>query len=182
MTGATPSGFVCTTCGAFHDEMPLTLVVAAPAAWEAIPEPDRVRRALLTADQCVIDDAYFFLLGRLELPILEGGPPFTWMTWVSVSEAHFLRASALWQTEGREAEPPCFAWVQSSLPYPVATLNMKADLLTQPVGERPRVVLQAADHPLYREQKFGIGKLRVQQIVEAILHPVEPPGKGQSKT
>ena len=164
------SGFVCKTCGARHDDMPRLLTVAAPAAWEAMPEEERATRALLTADQCVIDDAYFFVLGRLELPVHDGGEPFTWMTWVSVSENHFLRASQLWQTRGREAEPPYFAWVQSSLPYPLPTLNLKADLLTQPVGQRPKVFLQETDHPLYREQKLGIGPERVQEIVESILH------------
>ena len=164
------SGFVCKTCGAFHEDMPRLLTVAAPAAWEALPEAERTRQALLTADQCVIDDTFFFILGRLELPVLDGGEPFTWMTWVSVSEGHFLRASQLWQAAGREAEPPYFAWVQSSLPYPVPTLNLKADLLTQPVGQRPKVMLQATDHPLYREQKSGISVARVQEIVEAILH------------
>jgi len=164
------SGFVCKTCGALHEDMPRLLTVAAPAAWEAIPEAERTRRALLTADQCVIDDAFFFILGRLELPVRDGGEPFTWMTWVSVSEGNFLRASQLWQAAGREAEPPYFAWVQSSLPYPVPTLNLKADLLTQPVGQRPKVMLQATDHPLYCEQKSGISVERVQEIVEAILH------------
>ena len=164
------SGFVCTTCGGVHEDMPRLLTVAAPAAWEAIPEADRTRRALLTADQCVIDDTWFFLLGRLELPVQDGGEPFTWMTWVSVSEGDFLRASQLWQTAGREAEPPFFGWIQSSLPYPVPTLNLKADIFTQPVGRRPRIVLQETDHPLYREQKSGIGVERVQEIVEAILH------------
>ena len=164
------TGFVCRTCGAFHEDMPRLLTVAAPAAWEALPEHERAARAVLSADQCVIDDADFFILGRLELPVLDGGEPFTWMTWVAVSEAHFLRASQLWWTAGREAEPPCFAWVQSSLPYPVATLNMKADLVTQPVGQRPKVMLQEADHPLYREQKLGIRPERVQEIVESILH------------
>jgi len=164
------SGFACKTCGGRHDDMPRLLTVAAPAAWEALPEKERATRAMLTADQCIIDDAWFFILGRLELPVLDGGEPFTWMTWVSVSEDDFLRASQLWQTRGREAERPCFAWVQSSLPYPVPTLNLKADLFTQPVGQRPKVRLQATDHPLYREQKFGIGPERVQEIVESILH------------
>ena len=68
------------------------------------------------------------------------------------------------------SQPPYFASVQSSLPYPEPTLNLKADLMTQPVGQRPKVILQATDHPLYREQKFGITPERVQEIVEAILH------------
>ena len=163
------TGFSCKTCGGFHEEMPRLLGVAAPAAWTALPESAR-RRGHLTDDQCIIDDTWFFLLGRLELPVHDGGEPFTWMTWVSLSEDNFLRASELWQTRGREREPPYFAWIQSSLPYPVPTLNLKADLMTQPVGQRPKIFLQEVDHPLWREQKHGISTERVQEIVESILH------------
>jgi hypothetical protein len=163
------TAFACKTCGGFHEAMPRLLTVGAPAAWTALPESDR-RRGHLTDDQCIIDDKWFFILGRLELPVHDGGEPFTWMTWVSLGEAHFLRASALWHTPGREREPPYFAWIQSSLPYPVPTLNLKADLMTQPVGERPKIFLQEADHPLWREQKHGISTERVQEIVESILH------------
>ena len=163
------TGFVCRTCGALHEEMPRLLTVAAPAAWQALSESDR-QRGHLTDDQCIIADTWFFILGRLELPVHDGGEPFTWMTWVSVSEENFLRSSALWQTHGREREPPYFAWIQSSLPYPVPTLNLKADLMTQPVGQRPKIFLQETDHPLWREQKQGISADRVQEIVESILH------------
>ena len=164
------TAFVCKTCGATHENLPRLLTVATPAAYEALPESERYR-AVLTDDQCVIDDKWFFLLGRLELPVHDGGEPFTWMTWVSVSEDNFLRTSELWQTRGREREPPYFAWVQSSLPgYAAPTLNLKADLMTQPVGQRPKVFLQEVDHPLWREQKHGIPVERVQEIVESILH------------
>jgi hypothetical protein len=163
------TGFVCRTCGAFRAEMPRLLAVPAPAAWEALPESER-HRGHLTDDQCIIDDTWFFMLGRLELPVHDGGEPFTWMTWVSLSEGNFLRASELWQTRGREREPPYFAWIQSQLPYPVPTLNLKADLMTQPVGQRPKIFLQEADHPLWREQKHGITAERVQEIVESVLH------------
>jgi len=47
---------------------------------------------------------------------------------------------------------------------------LKANLLTQPVGQRPLVVLQEAEHRLYREQSEGISMARVQEIVEAALH------------
>ena len=163
------TAFICRTCGASHEEMPRLLTVAAPAAWQALTETER-RRGHLTDDQCIIDDRWFFLLGRLELPVDDGGEPFTWMTWVSVSEDNFLRSSELWQTPGREREPPYFAWIQSALPYPEPTLNLKADLMTQPVGQRPKIFLQETEHPLWREQKHGISTARVQEIVESILH------------
>ena len=163
-------GFHCSSCGQYHDELPLVLGASAPAAWEAIPESEREARALLSSDQCIIDSSHFFLLGRLKLPVLDGPHPFTWLTWVSVSEANFNRAGELWSEKGRESEPPYFSWVQSALPYTGGTLNLKANLVTKPVGERPEVVLHEIDHPLYREQSRGISMARVQQIVEAALH------------
>jgi len=70
-------GFHCATCGSYHEELPLVLGARAPAAWEAIPAAEREARAQLSSDQCVIDDEHFFLLGRLELPVLDGEHPFT---------------------------------------------------------------------------------------------------------
>ena len=115
-------GFLCSCCGQYHDDLPQVLGAPAPAAWEAIPASERDERAVLSSDQCVIDNAHFFLLGRLELPILNGPDPFTWLTWVSVSESSFSRASDLWSSEGRESEPPYSARVQSALPYAGGTL------------------------------------------------------------
>ncbi|HEX5720631.1 MAG TPA: DUF2199 domain-containing protein [Thermoanaerobaculia bacterium] len=165
-------GFHCSTCGSHHDELPLVLGAFAPAAWEALPENQREARAVLSSDQCIIDNQQFFLLGRLDIPVVGQENPFTWLTWVSVSEANFERASDLWHTEGRESEPPYFAWIQSALPYPGGTLSLKAKLITQPLGERPLVVLEETDHPLAVEQREGITAARLQSIVEAALHGV----------
>jgi hypothetical protein len=163
-------GFHCSTCGQYHAELPLVLGNPAPAAYEAVPVAERSERCALSSDQCVIDNKHFFLLGRLEIPMLGQSEPFTWLCWVSVSEKNFERASELWHAEGRESEPPYFAWVQSALPYPESTLNLKANLVTKPLGERPLVVLQQAEHPLFREQAHGVQLARVQQIVESALH------------
>jgi hypothetical protein len=96
--------------------------------------------------------------------------PFVWLSWVSVSEANFTRASELWSRPGREGEPPYFVWLQSALPYPGGTLSLRGSLHTQPVGCRPLIVLEASDHPLSVEQSQGITRARVQEIVEAALH------------
>jgi hypothetical protein len=164
------TGFHCSTCGKYHEELPLVLGAPAPAAWDAIPPADRTAHCAISSDQCVIKGEHFFVLGRLEIPILDGGDPFTWLCWVSLSEKNFDRACELWQQEGRESEPPYFAWVQSALPYPGGTLSLKANLVTQPLGQRPLVKLQESDHPLYIEQSQGITMARVKQIVEAALH------------
>lgn len=163
-------GFICSTCGQYHDELPLVLGAPAPAAYEAIPLAEREQRTSLSSDQCVIDDKHFFVLGRLQLPVMDGPHPFTWLTWVSLSEKNFLRVSDLWHTVGRESEEPYFALLQSALPYQGGTLSLQASLHMQPIGQRPLVVLHEADHPLYREQCHGITMARVQQIVESALH------------
>jgi hypothetical protein len=166
----TSTGFHCSTCGQHHPELPLVLGARAPAAWDAIPAGERTPACGLSTDQCVIQGKHFFILGRLELPVLDGDAPFTWLCWVSVSEKNFDRATELWEREGRESEPPYFAWIQSALPYPRTTLGLRANLVTLPLGQRPLVQLQESDHPLYLEQVRGITMARVRQIVEAALH------------
>ena len=89
----------------------------APALWYTLPESERAFRALLSSDQCVIDDEYFFVRGRILLPIVESDDSFIWLAWVSLSAKSFERMSELWDTEGREAEPPYFGWLQCALPY-----------------------------------------------------------------
>jgi hypothetical protein len=166
----TTSGFHCATCGDYHAELPLVLGNPAPAAWEALSPEDRTEYCGLSSDQCVIKGEQFFILGRLEIPITDGDEQFTWLCWVSVSEKHFDRACELWQQEGRETEPSYVARVQSALPYPGGTLDLEANLVTRPLGQRPLVILQQSNHPLYVEQSQGRSMARVRQIVEAALH------------
>jgi hypothetical protein len=163
-------GFHCTCCGQFHEELPMSLGSPAPAAWFEVPEGDRPTRTALSSDQCIIDNTHFFLLARLELPVVDASESFFWLIWVSVSEANFNRANDLWHTEGREGEPPYFVWVQSALPYPGGTLSLKGELRTQPVGQRPLVYLEPTEHQLSLEQREGITMARVQQIIEGALH------------
>jgi hypothetical protein len=164
------SGFHCSQCGEYHDQLPMSFGAAAPAAWYAIPEPEREQRAQLSSDQCIIDGKYFFLLGRLQLPVVDSPEPFVWLTWVSVSEENFNRASDFWHRAGRESEHPYFAWIQSELPYQTSTLALRASLQTQPVGCRPLVDLEPCDHPLAIEQQTGIDMTRVREIVQNVLH------------
>eukprot|EP01034_Spumella_vulgaris_P030555 gene30555-37794_t len=125
----TNKGFNCSSCGQYHSELPMVLGSPAPAAWDALAPAERTSDAGsgLSSDQCVIRGKHFFILGRLEIPVIDGDHPFTWLCWVSVNEKSFDRACELWAVEGRESEPPYFAWMQSALPYPVGTLNLQAD-------------------------------------------------------
>jgi hypothetical protein len=163
-------GFPCRRCGERHDKLPLHYGFHAPASWHGVPEPERVRRCLLSSDQCVIDDEFFFLVGNLELPVVGTDDLFSWDEWVSISPANFARACELWERPERVSEPPYFGWLNSSVPGYPETLSLKTLVHTRPVGVRPRIELEPTGHPLAVEQREGITWGRVQEIAEIALH------------
>jgi len=162
--------YTCKTCGKLHDELPFCYGAKAPYSWSIIPEKERKKRGELSSDQCVIDDKFFFILGRLEIPIIDINEQFCWLVWVSLSEKNFLRSFELWETKGRESEPPYFGWCNTLLPCYPDTLSLKTHVHTRPVGQRPFIELEPTDHPLAIEQRNGITMARVQEIAEMILH------------
>jgi hypothetical protein len=165
-------GYQCSTCGEFHPGLPFSYGSTAPVPYYDIPEAEREERVLLSSDQCVIDDEHFFIMGRLEIPVHDADDGvFSWNVWVSLSKENFERASDLWETSGRENQPPYFGWLSTSLPcYEVDTFLLKTNIHTRKVGERPFVELEPTDHPLAIEQRTGIDLKRVQEIAECVLH------------
>ena len=164
------SGYLCNTCGKLHNELPMCFGPRAPDLWYSIPEANRGERDELSTDLCVIEGKHFFVLGRILIPVIDGPSPFVWLAWVSLSEKSFFRMGDLWESEGRESEPPYFGWLQNALPYEPTTLNLRTQLQTMPLGERPIILLEKTSHPLSVEQHTGITMARVQQIAENALH------------
>jgi len=163
-------GWQCRSCGQFHRELPMHYGPPAPALWYRIPESERKVRAALSSDQCIIDDKYFFVVGNLEIPVVELNALFSWDVWVSLSAKNFARAIELWQQAGRESEPPYFGWLSTTLPAYPDTLSLKTHVHTRNVGQRPRIELEPTDHPLAIEQRQRITMARVQEIAETVLH------------
>lgn len=163
-------GFTCRTCSQYHEELPLHYGVDAPDAWYDIDPTQRSQRALLSSDQCIIDEQYFFMRGNIELPIIGSDQIFSWSVWVSLSEQNFDRAAQLWEQDGREDEPPYFGWLQTRISCYPDTINLKTHMYTSVVGERPRIVIEPTEHPLAVEQQEGITWERIQTIAETLLH------------
>lgn len=164
--------YKCSTCHEQHEGLPFSYGPPVPAMWYDIPQDQRESRVDLSSDQCVIDEKYFFVLGRIEIPVVDVDEVFAWLVWVSLSEHNFLRMSELWEIEGRESEAPYFGWLHSSLPcYPATTMNLKTSVHTRPVGSRPFIELERTDHPLSIEQERGITMLRVQEIADKSYIP-----------
>jgi hypothetical protein len=163
-------GFTCSCCGQHHDQLPMAFHAEAPAYWthDLPPSPKNT----LTSDQCVIGGDAFFVHGLIEIPVVDSDEVFAWGVWVSLSKENFARADKLWDTAGRENEPPYFGWISTELGlYQPSTINLKSRVHTRPVGLRPTIELEPTDHPLAVEQRTGITLERVREIAEAILHP-----------
>ncbi|MGH3389065.1 MAG: DUF2199 domain-containing protein [Actinomadura sp.] len=166
-------GYTCSSCGRHHSELPLSFAAPAPDYWtpDLVDDP----HSELSSDQCVIKGQAFFVHGLIEIPVTDSGQVFTWGVWISLSGESFARTSQLWNTSGREAEPPYFGWLSTELPiYSPTTINLKTNLHTRPLGGRPAVELEPTTHPLAVEQRDGITRARVQQIAETLLHGQPP--------
>jgi hypothetical protein len=162
-------GYVCARCGELHPELPFAFHAPAPATWTSDLEHDPDSE--LDDELCVVRGEHFFVRGILELPVHDADQTFHWGVWVSLSAENFQRTIDLWETEGRETEPPYFGWLTSELPiYDPSTLSLRTHVHTQPVGTRPRIELEPTDHPLAIEQRQGISISRVEEIAGMLHH------------
>jgi hypothetical protein len=167
-------GYLCHCCGERHDGLPMSYGTDAPAYWSPSFAGDE--SSTLEPELCIVRAQHFFVRARLVIPVVDASPAgdFEWGVWVSLSRPNFARALEIWTTPGRENEPPCFGWLSTELPlYQPSTLELKTNVHTQVVGERPLVELEPTDHPLAVEQRTGITLARVQEIAEALLHPAD---------
>jgi hypothetical protein len=159
------TGFVCSRCGKAHPGIP-TIGFRFPIDYLDVPEAERKERVFLTDDTCVIDDERFFVRGCLEIPVLDGCDPFMWGVWVAVSEEAFYEFQDLLGVDVRSQHGPFKGRLSSPpRPYPDST-NLRAIVRLRDHGIRPLVLLDSSTHPLALEQKNGISRKRVAEIVE----------------
>lgn len=141
-----------------------------PDYYFSVPPEERAIRVEITESLCVVDEAHFFIRGRIEIPVIGSDEPFCWNVWTSLSEENFIRANERWNDERRVEEPAYFGWLQTQLPGYADTLNIKTMVHTQEVGIIPRIELIEEDHPLTQEQQAGITRQRVKELVEISMH------------
>ncbi len=164
----TDLGFVCGSCGQRHEGLPFAYGSDAPAYWSDELAADG--SSVLEDETCIIRGEHHFVRARLVLPVIDTERDFEWGVWVSLSPDNFRRMLDLWETPGREQEPPRFGWLSTELPYGNSTLNLKTHVHSEPVGVRPHIELEPTSHPLAVEQRAGITVARVQEIAEQLLH------------
>lgn len=166
---AEPFGFECTTCGAYHVGIP-SFGWPYPIQYLQVPEAERERRVRLTSDVCVIDAAWFFVRGCLEIPVRDHDEPLSWGVWCSLSRESFVRYETRYDDVGREAGESFFGWLCSAVPGYPDTQQLKTMVRIRPWPTRPFVELEPTGHPLAVEQREGITLARVRQIAESVPH------------
>lgn len=145
----------------------------APALWSVVSEEERAR-SILTPDQCVIEHAEgtsLYLRGCLEIPIIGTTRHAEWGVWCSLSERSFADVEEHWSDPERVKYGPYFGWLCTVIPSYPDTMYLKAMVHTRELGVRPRVELEATDHPLAVHQREGIALEAWMSIVQRLLHP-----------
>jgi hypothetical protein len=163
--------FKCTTCGKVHDGVPLSFAADFPDMYANMSREDRDVRGVLGSDQCIIDQKWFFVRGCLEIPIIGSAELFLWGLWASTKEDVFDEISGSWEVVGREkSRGPFKGRVANSLSIYPETLNLRLEIVIQPVGTRPLLLLEEAEHPLTIEQRSGISRRRALDLASLLLH------------
>lgn len=163
-------GFLCRTCGEYHEDFPLAFGPDAPYAWDATPPAERGADSALGEEQCVLHGEHFFVRGCLDLRIRGSQEALRWIVWLRVSRRDFMRMARLWRQRGRESEPPYPGFLDTSLPGYPETLGLPVLVQTRPIGERPRVWVTEPGHPLAAAQADGVAWAEVAARVERLLH------------
>lgn len=138
-------------------------------------ESVRSTRALISTDQCIVDEASFFVRGCLEIPVLDSAEVFIWGLWALVKEEVFNEISDSWEEAGREARRgPFKARLANSLSVYPETLNLRLRIVIQPLGSRPLFILEEEQHSLATAQKCGISRLQALELSSTLLHVQGP--------
>ena len=161
--------WTCSCCGKQHDELPLHWGVDAPDFYVWLSDAEQKSRAELSDDFCTIDGQYFFVRGRIEIPIIGYSETFSWGAWASLSATSMETVRRVWDQPSRQSTGEFFGWLSTSLPHYPETLSLKTHVRLNAPPIISSIMLEPTDHPLAVEQREGIRLERAIEIAEALL-------------
>lgn len=162
--------YICSTCDQIHEGIP-SFGADFPLSYYEIPDDERSKRCKTSTDDCIIDDAWFFVRGCIELPVLGHSDPFIWGVWCSLSQENFLEWRRYYTSKQRSHVGPFFGWLNAAITGYPDTINLKTMVHLRDNGLRPFIELEPTDHPLAIEQRDGISTERVIELSDPYLHP-----------
>ena len=159
--------FVCSICGQTHEGLS-AWTYRYPDPWLALSDEERSAGKIDT-DLCRTRAGEYFVRATLELPLIGGPEPtFEFGLWGSLSEASFYRYVETYDDLDQSNLGPLFSYLSNELRGFPGSFALQADMVPQD-GQRPKLVLHNADHPLARAQVCGV---EFQKVLE-IIHPTE---------
>ena len=156
----------CAHCGEIHEGLP-DLGFGLPDAIHALSELERAERAWISDDLCVLDSAYFFIRGFIEIPVHGESEGLGIGVWVTQSEADFLHYQDHFHDEAPAFGPFAGSLANDIVSYETRTLHLKTTAHFR--RERPRIEVEPTDHPLARDQRDGITLDRAWEMVHRYL-------------
>jgi hypothetical protein len=136
-------------------QIPFAYEFEAPDVWAVMPPVWRESRGELNGELCKSDDKYF-IKGNLWIPVIESEQEFNWTVWVEINQNDYERSIELWETAGRELEPPYPGKLANELPGYEHSKGLPLQVVTMGVGERPSFILDEGDHQLINDHRNGI--------------------------
>ena len=167
-----PRYWKCRFCGEEHDTPPLCFGADAPSLWHLLSTKE-LADSQLDKSWCYINAKHeqaFFVRGHIDILILGTDEAFTWSVWASLSEKKFARKMELWNSDGRENEPPYFGWLCSSIEVFPDTMYLKTSIQERAGDAVPLVTVEPTDHPLAVAQHGGVTMETVTHWLEQLLH------------
>lgn len=161
--------YQCTACDEVHEGIP-SYAAMAPLSYEQIPESERAERAVLGSDDCMIDDATYFVRCCIDIPVEGEAQPFIWGVWVSLSKASFMEWGSSFELKQRAHVGPFFGWLNTDLMLYPSTVNLKTRVHLRDGFARPSIELEQDGHPLAIEQRDGISRARLAEILTFMRH------------
>jgi hypothetical protein len=165
----------CTACGQTHTGI-FDVAFDKPAVWpdDNVPISNADLAPGLTHflsdDFCVLDNEHYFVRCVLELPILGADQALGFGVWSSLSRDNFGRYVENFNSDDRGTLGPWFGWFSNGVPGYPDTLNLKCRVHPRGGRSRPLIELEPTDHPLARDQRYGIRIDRLIEIYAACGH------------
>jgi len=171
--------FKCSLCDGLHQGPP-SFAHRKPPYYFDVPEAERARRIELTDDLCRIlpgpagGDTIHCIRATLEIPIVDSRDPFVWGVWVTHSEEAYRRYQATFDQD--QSGDGAFGWLAVVMPHYRRTRpgdyleHLACDVEWGRRGQRPKVIVQSCDHPLYEDQSDGITWETAVEIARLTMH------------
>lgn len=166
----------CPVCGRAGHKLPLDIGADYPDPYAQMSEQQRWELGWVSAkknpDFCRIeyDDGQIdhFIRGLLEIPLVDADSSLRLGVWTTLSESNWNLARATWDHPERTPEAPMFGWLTTWIRVYPDINELGCNVCLQP-DSRPLITLHEADHPMVADQRNGITRRRLAEIVHSAI-------------